>query len=350
MSIGHSSSCRRQQLRDFIVREMTDRKTVASDGSGGERERLPGVPYVVQAVSICPVAILPRLAPRNAGQDKHDWRGAAGQLHLEIAQRTLFGHVRRGTVMVQPIGPLLQAPCEEVEFGRVQIPGGWIHAQRVPVAGGRNALGRADRSGIEQQLRKERRAVAGGCGAETTVEHIERRHFRCGRICRQVEHRHALVMTEGIGHVRPVEDLRRSPQRFNAVLSRFVIFAPRHYQWMYPLRSMRLRSNICTANTCKTSRIQAPALIGVDNTRKMLLAAARSTLVSEGYTNPFFWAHSYYRESKSRSMLAERSSPLYAYMQTSGLGELLGKLPNEHKCVVRLRKPITALADPIGSR
>jgi hypothetical protein len=93
--------------------------------------------------------------------------GAAGQLHFEIAQRALLGHVRRGTVMIQPIGPLLQASCEEVEFGRVQIPGGWIHAQRVPVSGGRNALGRADRSGIEQQLRKERRAVAGRVAPET---------------------------------------------------------------------------------------------------------------------------------------------------------------------------------------
>ncbi len=35
------------ELRDFIVREMTDRKAVASDGSGGEREGLPGVPHVV---------------------------------------------------------------------------------------------------------------------------------------------------------------------------------------------------------------------------------------------------------------------------------------------------------------
>ena len=35
------------ELRDFIVRKMTDRKAVASNGSGGEREGLPGVPYVV---------------------------------------------------------------------------------------------------------------------------------------------------------------------------------------------------------------------------------------------------------------------------------------------------------------
>ena len=35
------------ELRDLIVREMTDRKAVASDGSAGKRERLPGVPHVV---------------------------------------------------------------------------------------------------------------------------------------------------------------------------------------------------------------------------------------------------------------------------------------------------------------
>ena len=197
------------ELRDFIVREMTDRKAVASDGSGGERKRLPGVPDIVQAVSICPVTVLPRLAPRNAGQDKHYWRRAVGPFHLEIAERALFGHVRGGTVMIQPIGPLLQAPCEEVEFGRVQIPGGWIHAQRVPVSGGRNALGRANRSGIEQQLRKERRAVTRRCGAGNTVKHFERRRFRDGWICWQIEHRHALVVTKRIGHVRPVENMRR---------------------------------------------------------------------------------------------------------------------------------------------
>ena len=75
--------------------------------------------------------------------------------------------------MIQPVGPLLQASGEEVKFGRMQIPGGWIHAQRVPVTGGRNALGRANRSGIKQQLRKERRSVASRCGASRTVKHIE---------------------------------------------------------------------------------------------------------------------------------------------------------------------------------
>ena len=86
--------------RDLIVRKVTDSKTVASDGAGGQRKRLPGMSDVVQTISICPVPILPRLAPRNTGQDKHDWRGAADQLQLKTAQRTLLGHVRRGTVMI----------------------------------------------------------------------------------------------------------------------------------------------------------------------------------------------------------------------------------------------------------
>ena len=116
------------ELRHFIVREMSDREAIASDGPGGERKRLPGVPYVVQAVSICPVTVLPRLAPRNAGQNKHDWRRAAGQLHFKIAAPALLRHVPGRTVMIQPIWPPLQTPCEEVEFRRVQIPGGRIHS------------------------------------------------------------------------------------------------------------------------------------------------------------------------------------------------------------------------------
>ena len=52
-------------------------RVVASHGLGGERQRLPGVTDIVQAVSIGAVAILPRLAPRDAGQDKYDRRIAA---------------------------------------------------------------------------------------------------------------------------------------------------------------------------------------------------------------------------------------------------------------------------------
>src|ERR1035437_417330 len=86
--------------RDFIVREMTDRKAVASNSPGGESERLPGVPYVMQAVSICSITVLPRLPPHNGGQNKHQGRRAGAQLHLNIAPRALFDHVLRGTIMV----------------------------------------------------------------------------------------------------------------------------------------------------------------------------------------------------------------------------------------------------------
>ena len=126
-------------LRDFIIREMTDRKGVTSYGAGGEHERLPGMPHIMQAVSICPVTILPRLAPRDAGQDKCYWRRASGPLHPEIAESTLLGHVRRGPVMIQPIGPLLQTPCEEVGLGGCRFPedGFTRNAYRYPVDGTR---------------------------------------------------------------------------------------------------------------------------------------------------------------------------------------------------------------------
>src|SRR6266705_2863349 len=49
------------QLGHFIVREMSGREAVAADSAGGECKRLPSVPYVVQAVPICPFIVLPRL-------------------------------------------------------------------------------------------------------------------------------------------------------------------------------------------------------------------------------------------------------------------------------------------------
>ena len=86
--------------RYFIVREMANREAIASDGSGGKRNRLPGMPHVVQAVSICPVTVLPGLAPCNAGQNQHDRGKAAGQLQIKMAERALLGHVCRRTVVI----------------------------------------------------------------------------------------------------------------------------------------------------------------------------------------------------------------------------------------------------------
>src|SRR4051794_16442516 len=129
---------------------MTRGNGVAPHASGSERQRLPGMSHVVQAITIGALTILPCLPPRNAGQDKHYWSGAIGQTYLEIADSTLFGHVRRRSIMIQPIGPFLQAARQEVELGRMQIARGWIHAQRIPVSRGRNNFGRADRRGVEE--------------------------------------------------------------------------------------------------------------------------------------------------------------------------------------------------------
>ena len=119
---------RAAQLRHFIVREMSECEAVASDSAGGECKRLPSVPYVVQAVPICPFTVLPRLAPHNAGQNEHNGRRAAGQLHFKITAPALLRHVPGWIVVIPPIWPPLQTPCEEVEFRRVQIPGGGIHS------------------------------------------------------------------------------------------------------------------------------------------------------------------------------------------------------------------------------
>src|ERR1019366_6403181 len=123
---------------------------VASEGSGRECERLPGVPDVVQTIAIGAVAVLPGFTPRNAGEDEYDRRGAVGPPHFEVAPRALFGHVRGGAVMVEAIGPVFETAREEVEFGGVEIARGWIHAEGVAVSGGRHAFGGADGGGVEE--------------------------------------------------------------------------------------------------------------------------------------------------------------------------------------------------------
>src|SRR5579864_1744076 len=115
------------ESRDFIVLELTGCETIASHGAGGERERLPGVPDIVQAIAISPVAVLPRFAPRNAGQDEYDGRIDARDSQVadrEIADGPLLGHMGRGPVVIQPVGPVLEAARKEMEFGRVQVPRG----------------------------------------------------------------------------------------------------------------------------------------------------------------------------------------------------------------------------------
>ena len=69
---------------------------------------------------------------------------------------------RRGAVMIETVRPIDETTRAEVKFRRVEIAGRRIHAQRVGSPDGRGSLGRADRSRIEHQLRKESRAVLGG--------------------------------------------------------------------------------------------------------------------------------------------------------------------------------------------
>src|ERR1700756_5062122 len=121
-----------------------------------------------------------------------------------------------------------------MEFGRVQISGGWIDTQCVPVTGGRDTLGRANGSGIEQQLRKESCSFARRGETRAATENLKCRHFRSGWICWQIHHWRALVVTERIGHVLPVEKLGGSPQRFDSVLGSFVIVTPCHGHYACP--------------------------------------------------------------------------------------------------------------------
>src|SRR5216684_3029719 len=84
---------RAAQLDHFIVGEMPCRETIASDSPGGERECLPGVSYVVQAVPIGPFTVLPLLAPHDTGQNKYNWRGAVNCPRSETTVSALLRHV-----------------------------------------------------------------------------------------------------------------------------------------------------------------------------------------------------------------------------------------------------------------
>ena len=65
-------------------------------------------------------------------------------------------------------------------------------------------------------------------GSRAGPKHVECCNFRGGRICRQIENRHAPVVTKRIRYVNPVENMPRLPQRFNAMLRCFVIIVPGH--------------------------------------------------------------------------------------------------------------------------
>ena len=169
---------RATQLGDFIVHETSEREGIASDSPSGKCKCLPGVPYVVQAVPICPFSVLPSLAPHNTRQDEDNWRRVAGQPRFKRAAPALLRHVPGWIVVIQPIWPVLQASCDKVEFRWVQIPGRWIHSQRVFISAGRSTLGRAYRGAIEEQLREESRSVTHRCAAKGALKHIECWDFR----------------------------------------------------------------------------------------------------------------------------------------------------------------------------
>jgi hypothetical protein len=122
-------------LRHSVIPEVSDAKAFASDRARSESKRLPGVPDVVQAVSICPVPILPSFAPGNAGQNENKRGGAADKFPDKVSDAALFCHVGRGPVMIEAIGPFHESPRAEVKFGRMEIAGGGIDAQRVDASG-----------------------------------------------------------------------------------------------------------------------------------------------------------------------------------------------------------------------
>ena len=134
----------------LAVGKVAHRGAFTSHGAGRERQRLPRMPHIVEAVTIRPVAVLPRLAPGDAGKNKNNRRLDAVRRGVKTTQRPLPGHMRRWPVMIQAIRPIRQAMREEVELGRVQIPRRRVHAQRIRVSGGGYAFGSADGRRIEQ--------------------------------------------------------------------------------------------------------------------------------------------------------------------------------------------------------
>jgi hypothetical protein len=85
----------------------------------------------------------------------------------------LFCRVRGRAVMIETIGPTGQSSRAKVKFGRMEIAGRRIDAQRVDSSGGRDSLGRANRGGLEHQLRKEFRAVPRGSIPCFALEYFE---------------------------------------------------------------------------------------------------------------------------------------------------------------------------------
>ena len=130
--------------------------------------------------------------------------------------------------MIETVGPVKETSRAEVKLGWVQIAGRRVDAQRVRAAGGRDPFGRADRSGVEKQLREECRSIRGKCVPGFAFE-----DFECGnpgyrRIGWEIAERDAFVVAERVGHVGPVEEVLSAAKLFDGVFCEFMVLAPRH--------------------------------------------------------------------------------------------------------------------------
>src|ERR1700732_14387 len=130
--------------------------------------------------------------------------------------------------MVEAIGPVNESPGAEVEFGGVKIAGRRIDAQRVGAFGCGNSLGRADRGGVEEQLRKKCRPVFRERVTRFALEDFERWNLGGWWVGRQVEDWDAFIVAEGVGHVGPVEEVLSAAKLFDGVFCEFMVVAPRH--------------------------------------------------------------------------------------------------------------------------
>jgi hypothetical protein len=75
--------------------------------------------------------------------------------------------------MIETIEPPCQSSRAKVKFGRMEISGRRIDAQSVSIPSRWDSFRRADRGGIEHQLRQEFRTVPSGSISCFAVEYFE---------------------------------------------------------------------------------------------------------------------------------------------------------------------------------
>src|ERR1700739_4376561 len=128
---------------------------IATDGTGGKGEGLPGVAEVVETVAIGAVAVFPGFAPSNGRKNENERDGGGKHLRGKIANGALFGHVGGGAVVIETVGPIDESKGAEMKFGGVEVARRGIDAKSVSVACGGYALGGANRGRIKHQLREK---------------------------------------------------------------------------------------------------------------------------------------------------------------------------------------------------